>query len=131
MLRPRSLTVMAGLALVQGIVGTLVGLVWLQVASLFDQESGVMSSLIVMMAELRGWLLIVLALMYFVFAAGAWQALGWAWWIGLLVSALSMLTLVSILLKGGSVVLVLVCLIVPIIMIWYLLTPEGRQVLSR
>lgn len=79
MARPRSVTVIASLAIAQGIVGALAGLVWLQIVSIFDQEGGGMSSLIVMIAEARGWLLIVLALMYFVFAVGAWQTRGWAW----------------------------------------------------
>ena len=71
--RPRAVTAITLLAVVQGIVGALVGLLWLQLVSIFDQESGAMSSLIVMVAEARGGLLLALALMYFVFAAGAWR----------------------------------------------------------
>ena len=84
-----------------------------------------------MMALAKGWVLIALALMYFMFAAGAWQTRVWAWWIGLLVSVLSMLTLVVVLLKEGSVVMVLFFAIVPIILLWYLLSPAGRQAFTR
>lgn len=52
-----------------GIVKALMGLLWLQLVCLFDQEGGAMSSLIVMVPETRGWLLLKLGLMYFVFAA--------------------------------------------------------------
>jgi hypothetical protein len=129
--RPRAVTAIAALAIVQGIVGALVGLLWLQLVSLFDQEGGAVSSLIVMVAEARGWLLLVLALMYFVFAAGAWRVQGWAWWIGLVVSLLTMLYLVSVLLRGGLVQVVLFGLIVPVIILWYLLSPMGREALGR
>ena len=131
MVRPRSLTVIAGFALAQGIVGALVGLLWLQIVSIFDQEGGAMSSLIVMMAEVRGWVLIFLSLLYLLFAVGAWQTRGWAWWVGLLASVLTILHLVSVLARGGAAVLVLFGLIVPVIMLWYLLSPTGRQVFSR
>src|SRR5258705_8148113 len=90
MARPRSLTVIAGLALTLGILGGLAGLLWLQIVSIFDQGSGVMSSLIVMMAEAKGWLLIALALMYLLFAAGAWQVRGCAWHVGVLGAVLTL-----------------------------------------
>jgi hypothetical protein len=131
MARPRSLTVIASLALVQGFLGALVGLVWLQVVSIFAQEGGGISSLIVMLAEARGWALIILSLLYFLFAVGAWQTRAWAWWVGLLVPVLTLLYLVSVLTRGGAAVLVLFGLTVPVIMLWYLLTPLGRQAFGR
>jgi hypothetical protein len=131
MIRPRGLTVIASLALVQGFLGALVGLVWLQVVSIFAQEGGGISSLIVMLAEVRGWALIILSLLYFLFAVGAWQTRPWAWWVGLLVPVLTILFLFGVLLRGGSIVLILVWLIIPIIMIWYLFSPTGRQVFIR
>lgn len=130
-IRPRALTAIASLAIVQGIVGALVGLLWLQLVSVFGQEGGAVSSLIVMVAETRGWLLLVLALMYLAFAVGAWRVQGWAWLVGLLVSSLTILYLVSVLLRGGLVVLVFFWLIVPVIILWYLLSPMGRQAFGR
>ena len=130
-IRPRALTAIASLAIVQGIVGALVGLLWLQLVSVFGQEGGAVSSLIVMVAETRGWLLLVLALMYLAFAVGAWRGQGWAWLVGLLVSSLTILYLVSVLLRGGLVVLVFFWLIVPVIILWYLLSPMGRQAFGR
>jgi hypothetical protein len=129
MRRPRSLTVIASLAIAEGILATLVGLLWLQLGSIFDQEGEVLSSIIVMVAQVRGWL--VLALMYFVFAAGAWQTRSWAWWVGLLVSVLTILQLVRALLMGAWPVFVLFALIVPVIILWYLLSPMGRQAFGR
>lgn len=131
MARPRSLTVIAGLAFTEGIVGILVGLLLLQLGSIFDQKDGGMSSLIVIMAEVRGWFLVVLSLLYLLFAVGAWQTRAWAWWTGLLVSVLTILFLFSTLIEGGSVVMALFWVIVPVVMLWYLLSPEGRQAFGR
>lgn len=131
MARPRGLTVIAVLAFAQGLFVTLVALVWFAIVRIFNEEGGGMSSLIVRMAEARGGFLIFLSLLYLLFAVGAWQIRAWAWWVGLLVSVLSMLTLVSLLLQREPVVLVLIWLIVPIIILWYLLTPEGRQAFGR
>ena len=115
------------LAVAQGILLTLVAWLWLQIASIFAPESGVASSTVAMLAMAKGGVLIALALMYFICAAGARQTKGLAWWVGLLVSVLSVLILVSALLKGGSVVMALFWAIVPIIMIWYLLSPGDRS----
>jgi hypothetical protein len=131
MARPRSLTVIAGLALAQAIIGGLAGLLWLQIVSIFDQGSGAVSSLMVMIAEMKGWLMIALALMYFLFAAGAWMVRRWAWPVGLLVSVLTLLYLFGVLLRGGSLVAVVLWLIVPVIMISYLLSSTGRQAFGQ
>jgi uncharacterized membrane protein (DUF2068 family) len=80
-----------------------------------------------MMAEAKGGLLVVLALLYLVFVVGAWRMRNWAWWVGLLASVLSILYIVRALLGGGSIVVALCVLIIPLIIIWYLLSPTGRQ----
>lgn len=131
MTRPRSLTVIAWLALTQGIIGGLAGLLWLQIVSIFDQGNGAVSSLMVMIAEAKGWIMIALAVMYVVFATGAWKVRSWAWAVGLLVSVLTLLYLFGVLLRGGSVVAVVLWLIVPVIMISYLLSSEGRQTFGQ
>ncbi len=131
MTRFRSVTVIMWLAVAQGILLTLVALLWLKFASILAPESGVALSMVAILAMAQGWVLIALALMYFTFAVGAWQTKGWAWWVGLLVSVLSILILVSALLKGGSVVMALFWAIVPISMIWHLLSPTGRQAFTR
>jgi len=44
---------------------------------------------------------------------------------------LSILYVVRVLLGGGSIVVALCVLIIPLIMIWYLLSPTGRQTFAR
>jgi hypothetical protein len=119
------------LSIVQGILLTLVAWLWLQLSSIFAPEGDVSSSLAAMVSMMKGWVHIALALIYFVFAAAAWQTKAWAWWIGLLVAVLSMLTIASILFRGGSVVMALFWAIVPIVLLWYLLSPAGRQAFTR
>lgn len=128
--RPSGVTVVAVLALMQGIVGVLVAMAWLQLASIFEQRGGSISLLIAMLAEVKGWLWIGLSLMYVLFAAGAWQVRRWAWWVGLLVSVLTLLYGTSILLKGVYAAVV-VALIIPVVIFAYVLSPAGRRGLGR
>jgi hypothetical protein len=111
----------------QGFIVTLVALIWFGIASIFDQGSGVTSPLIVMLAQAKGGILIVIALTYLVFAEGARRVRDWAWWVGLLASVLNILYLVRILLGGASVAVALLGLIIPLIITWYLLSSTGRQ----
>jgi hypothetical protein len=129
--RPRHLTIIASLAFVQGFMVTLVALIWFGIASVFSTDSGTKWPLLVMMAEAKGGLLVVLALLYLVFVVGAWHMRNWAWWVGLLASVLSILYVVRALLGGGSIVIALCVLIIPLIIIWYLLSPTGKQIFVR
>ena len=121
------MTVVAVLALAQGIVGALVGMGFLQLASIFEKRGGPLSSLIVMVAEVKGWLWIALSPMYVLFAAGAWQVRSWAWWVGVLVPVLTLLYGSRMLLKGGYAPVVVIGLVVPVIILAYVLSPAGRQ----
>jgi hypothetical protein len=131
MARPRPLTVIASLAIAQGCIAILVALLFFGIASIFDQSRSVTSSLMVMIAQARGGVLIIIALMYLAFVVGAWHASDWAWWIGLFVSVLNILYLMHVLLRGESVVIVLLGLIIPLTIIWYLLSATGRQTFGR
>lgn len=131
MARPRHLTIIASLAFVQGFMVTLVALIWFGIASIFSPDSGITSPLLVMMAEAKGGLLVVLALLYLVFVLGAWRMRNWAWWVGLFVSVLSILYVARALLGGGSIVIGVFVLIIPLIIIWYLFSSMGRQAFVR
>lgn len=121
------MTIVAVLAVIQGMAGILGGFIFLQLASTFHQSGGGLSPLIVMLAEVKGWLWVALSAMYFIFAAAAWRRKSWAWGMGLSVSVLTVLYAVSALAKGGSVVVTSVWLIVPATIMAYLLSSAGRQ----
>src|SRR5262245_3841863 len=112
-------------------MATLVALIWFGIASLFSPDSGVTSPLIVMMAEAKGGLLAVLALMFLVFVVGAWRMHAWAWWVGLLASVSSILYVVRVVLGGAPIAIGLFVIIIPVVIVWYLLAPMGRQVFVR
>ena len=130
--RPTHLTIIAWLTFVQGFMVTLVALLWFGIASYFSPDSsGITSPLMVMIAEAKGAVLVVLALLYLVFAVGVWRMRNWAWWVGLLASALSILYVVRVVLGGGSIIVGLFVLIIPLVLIWYLLSPTGRQIFGH
>ncbi|HXX75921.1 MAG TPA: hypothetical protein VEI50_12400 [Nitrospiraceae bacterium] len=130
--RPTHLTIIAWLTFVQGFMVTLVALLWFGIASYFSPDSsGITSPLMVMIAEAKGAVLVVLALLYLVFSVGAWRMRSWAWWVGLLASALSILYVVRAVLGGGSIIVGLFVLIIPLVLIWYLLSSTGRQIFGH
>ena len=129
--RPRHLTIITSLALVQGFMAILVALIWFGIASLLSPDSGITSPLIVMIAEAKGGLLIVLALMFVVFAVGARGTYAWAWWVGLLASVVSILYVVRVVVGGAPIVMGLFVVIIPLVIVWYLLSPMGRQIFVR
>jgi hypothetical protein len=131
MARPRHMTIIASLALVQAFIVTLVASVWFGIASILSPDQGATSPLIVMLAGAKGGFLIVLAVMYLIFAVGASRIRDWAWWVGFLASILNVLYMVRALLAGLSVGIALLGMMIPLIIIWYLLSPTGRQVFVR
>ena len=130
--RPTHLIVITSLALVQAFMATLVALIWFGIASLLSPNSaGITSPLIVMMAQAKGGLLVVLALMFLVFAVGALGMHAWAWWVGLVASVVSILYLVRVVLSGAPIVMGLFVVIIPLVIVWYLLSPMGREIFVR
>ena len=131
MTRPTHLTVITSLALVQGFMATLVALIWFGIASLLSPDSGLTSPLIVMIAQAKGGLLVVLALMFLVFAVGALGMHAWAWWVGLVASVVSILYVVRVVVGGAPIVMGLFVVIIPLVIVWYLLSPMGREIFVR
>jgi hypothetical protein len=133
--RPTHLTIILLLAFLQGFIVTSVALIWFGIASYFSTDSGglvspFLSPLIMMIAKARGGVLAVLALLYLLFLVGAWRMRNWAWWVGLLASALDILFILRAILHGESLIVGLFVLIVPFVIICYLLSPMGRQIFS-
>src|SRR5215475_3708089 len=110
-------------------MATLVALIWFGIASLLSPNSaGITSPLIVMMAQAKGGLLVVLALMFLIFAVGARGMHAWAWWVGLLASAVNILYVLRVAVGGTPILIGLFVVIIPIVIVWYLLSPMGRQI---
>jgi len=84
-----------------------------------------------MIAQAKGGLLVVLALMFLVFAVGARGLHAWVWWVGLLASVVSILYVVRIVVEGAPIVMGLFVVIIPLVIVWYLLSPMSREIFVR
>jgi hypothetical protein len=78
-----------------------------------------------------GKMMFVIALGYILFALGALLNQRWAWGIGLGVSLVTGLLVLSLMLTRASDIWSLLWLIVPVALVWYLLSPVGRQEFRR
>jgi hypothetical protein len=132
-MQPRSpmLIFIAILALVQGVLGVFRAFDWFNVgADLFGQGL-LLLPLVGVVAFARGGLVIVLSLLSALFAVGMLLQKSWAWWLGLIVSAISILLVLNILILGESVSRTAFWLIVPIVIAAYLLSPSGRAAVKQ
>lgn len=128
--RTMGLTVVAVLALVQGALGVLRTLHWFDAGSDLMGQGLLLLPLVGVVTFLRGGFVAVIALLYFVFAYGAFLGRSWARWLGIVVAIVSLLLVVSVVIQGESPVRALVWSIVPVVMIGYLFSPAGRQALN-
>ena len=128
--RTMGLTVVAVLALVQSALGVLRTLHWFDAGSDLMGEGLLLFPLMGVVAFLRGGFVAAIAILYVVFAYGAFVGRSWARWLGIVVASVSLLLVVSVVIQGESPVRALVWSIIPLVMIAYLLSPPGRQALS-
>ena len=125
------LTVVAVLALVQSALGVLRTLHWFDVGSDLMGQGLLLLPLVGVLAFFRGGFVAGIALLYVVFAYGAFLGRSWARWLGIVVAIVTLLLVVSVVLQGESPGRALVWSIVPVVMIGYLFSPPGRQALNN
>ena len=75
--------------------------------------------------------MLVIALCYILFVLGALLHQRWAWALGLGISLVTGLVVLSLMLKGAADIWSLLWLIVPVVLVRYLLSPVGRQEFRR
>jgi len=114
------------LAFGQAVLGVLRALQWFDVgADLFGQGI-ILLPFVGMIAFAFGMLVSVLAMLYLLFAIGMLLQKSWAWWLGLIVSAINVVLVINVVIQGESVSRAGFWLIAPIIITAYLLSPPGR-----
>ena len=124
--RSPMLIFIAILALVQGVLGVFRAFEWFNVgADLFGQGLLILP-LVGVVAFGSGGLVIVLAVLYLLFAVGMLLQKSWARSLGLTVAAINILLVINIVIQGESVSRAAFWLIVPIVIAAYLLSPSGR-----
>ena len=129
--RTAGMTVVAVLALVQSAAGVLRALHWFDVGSDLLGQGVLLLPAIGLFALFRGAIVAAFALMYVVFACGVFLGRSWARWLGIVVAAVTLLLVASVVIQGEALGRALFWSIVPVVMLYYLLTPAGRQALTR
>ena len=128
--RAIGLTVVALLALVQSALGVMRALHWFDAGSDLMGQGLLILPLVGVLAFFRGGLVTAIAILYVVFACGALLGWGWVRWLGIVVAAVTLFMVVSVVIQGESPVRALVWSIVPVVMLWYLLSASGRDALK-
>ena len=128
--RPLGLTVIAALALGQGLFGVLRTLHWVEVGGDFMERGLLILPLLGLLAIGRGMVVAVLAVLFGVFSYGLLQRRSWARGLGIFLSLVTLLLVVSAVIHGESLARALVGVIVPVVTLCYLMSPSGRHVLN-
>jgi len=128
--RPLGLTVIAVLALAQGLFGVLRTLHWVEVGGDFMERGLVVMPILGLVAIGRGMMVAVLAVLFGVFSYSLLQRRSWARGLGIFLSLVSLLLVVSAVMHGESLAWALVWAIIPVVILCYLMSPTGRQVLE-
>ena len=125
--RTVGLTVIAVLALVQGIFGVLRTLHWFDLGSDLLGQGLLLLPFMWLLAIGRGTLVAMLAVLFAVVSYGLLLQRSWARWLGIFLSIVTLLLVVLVVIQGESPVRALVWSIIPVVMICYLISPSGRQ----
>jgi hypothetical protein len=129
--RTVGMTVIAVLALVQSVAGVLRALRWFDVGSDLLGQGLLLLPAIGLFAMFRGALVAAIALLYVLFACGVFMGRSWARSLGIVVAAVTLLLVASVVIQGEMLSRALLWAIVPVAMLYYLLTSAGRQALTR
>ena len=131
MKRTVRLILIAALAIMQGIFGILRAFEFFRMGIYLSMRGILLLPVLGAVAFTWGKLVLVMALCYILFALGALLNQRWAWGLGMGVSLVTGLVVLSLMLKGVADLWSLLWLIVPVILVWYLLSPVGRQEFRR
>lgn len=126
--RSTTVTVIAILAAAQAFFGVLRAFDWFHIGSDLIGQGLLLLPLVGIIAYGRGLLVIAIGSLYLLFAWGLFMDRGWAWSLGMAVAIINILLVLSVLIKSAALLVALLGLIVPLIIVWYLLSPAGRKV---
>jgi hypothetical protein len=128
--RTVGLTVIAVLALVQGLFGVLRTLHWFDLGSDLMGQGLLLLPVIWLLAIGRGMLVAVLAVLFAVVSYGLLSQRRWARWLAIVLSIVTLLLAVRVVIQGESPARALVWSLIPVVMLGYLISPSGRQALN-
>jgi hypothetical protein len=121
--RNASKNVIAALALIQSILGVARALHWFNAGSDLLGQGLLILPLMGMIVFARGALVIGIAVLYIVFAWGVSTRKSWARSLGIVLAVINLLLVLSVVIQGESLARAVFWAIVPVIILWYLLSP--------
>ncbi len=101
--RPPGLTIVAALALLQGVLGLLRSFEIVRFGVNLTAQGVLLLPLLGILTAARGGLVAIIALLYLLFAVGALRQHAWSWWVGLAAALLNGLLVVNAMAQGASV----------------------------
>jgi hypothetical protein len=126
--RPMGVTILAVLAAIVGVLSLLGALALLGGGALIAGAGGGMFA---GAFGLFGIITLVLAVLYFAFAYGAWTLKPWAWTLGIVSQVVSIVLSILSILGGQSVTSQLIGLVISLVILYYLDTPDVRRAFGR
>jgi hypothetical protein len=130
MSRSLNLKIIGVLAAVQGIGGALRALHWFNVGSDLLGQGLLLLPMVGVLAYARGAIVIVLALLFLLFAIGAFLQRSWARSLGIVLSVVNLLLAVSLAIQGDSLANAVLWAVIPVVMLVYLLSSAGQRALG-
>jgi hypothetical protein len=128
--RTVGLTVIALLALVQGLFGVLRTLHLFELGSDLVGQSLLLLPFVWLLAIGRGILVAVFAVLFAVVSGGLLLQRSWARGLGIFLSSATLLLVAWFMIHGESPARALIWSIIPVVMICYLISPSGWQALN-
>jgi hypothetical protein len=129
--RSPMLIFIAVLALVQGGLGVLRAFEWFNIGADQFGKGLLILPLVGAVAFARGGLVIVMAILYLLFAVGMLLQKSWARWLGLSLAAINILLVLNVVIQGEPFSRAAFWLIAPIVIAAYLLSPQERAAATR
>jgi hypothetical protein len=125
-------TLVAVLALAQGILGVLRSLHWFDIGSDLMERGLLILPAIAMFAYARGALVALIALLYALFAFGEFAGRGWARSGGAVAAVLNLLLVVGAVSEGEDIPRAALWAVVPVIVLWHVFSSTpGRAAHAR
>ena len=115
------------LAVTQGLFGVIRAFAWFRAGAKLAGQDSTIIPLMDVLAYGVGGLVLITALLYFIFAAGILLGKGWGWWSGLIAALLNGLLVWVRLKEGERIAEPMFWLVVPVILVCYLFSRFGRQ----
>ena len=124
------LKVIGALAVVQSVADALRALQFFDIGTALLGEGLLLIPMVGMLVYGRGVIVVLLAILYLVFAFGVFSQRSWARSLGIAVSVVNLVLVLIVVVGGESIGQVMVSAMIPLIIAWYLLAPAGREALG-